>query len=346
MPFPEFTTGRKKVLFFSRGRGRGHARPDVEIVRTLAAARPDVEAHLVSYGTGAETIMEAGLPVIDIDMPDGGPTAEISVAAGRLIRWLDPDLVVSHEEFAAAPAAAVFEKPCVFITDFFTDPEMYSMHALQFADEILFVGRPGKFEEPDWVRGKVRYLGPLAPPSSYGPGSRCRAREELGLDSTAFILGVFPGSWTEYASEFSTAVLTAFDAIEISPKGLVWIAGPTLEDVAARTAGRASCLVFRSYPEMSQAMSACDVGITRANRVSTFELVNCGVPVIAITWGLNPADDRAIDDAPGVTLVRGEELAGGRLAKIIRNAEPPGSGIVFGTFADCAAAIARRLPPG
>jgi hypothetical protein len=344
VPFPEFTTGRKKILFFSRGRGRGHARPDVEIVRALAVARPDIETRLVSYGTGAETIVEAGLPVIDIEMADMGPTAEISVAAGRLIRWLDPDLVVSHEEFAAAPAAAVFEKACVFITDFFTDPELYSMHALHFADEILFVGRPGRFEEPEWVRGKVRYLGPLAARPAYGPAGRRRAREELGIDPAAFVLGVFPGSWTDYQAEFSAAVLRAFDALDIAPKALVWIAGPTFDDVAARTAGRAACLVFRAYSEMSRAMSACDVGVTRANRVSTLELVNCGVPAVAVTWGLNPADDRAIGDTPGVTLVRGEDLPDGRLAGLVRNAEPPDSGIRFATFADCAAAIARRLP--
>src|SRR3954462_3562579 len=109
MAFPEFDPEKRKILFFSRGRGRGHARPDVEIVRELQAMRPDVETRFVSYRPRAETILELGFAVMDLDMAEGGATAEISVAAGRLIRWLDPDLIVSHEEFAAAPAAKIFD---------------------------------------------------------------------------------------------------------------------------------------------------------------------------------------------------------------------------------------------
>src|SRR5712691_3677218 len=98
MPFPEFEREKKKVLFFSRGRGRGHAIPDVEIIRALGAVRPDAEVRIVSYGTGCATFTDLGFPVVDLGLPDTSPIAETSVLAGRLIGWLNPDLVVSHEE--------------------------------------------------------------------------------------------------------------------------------------------------------------------------------------------------------------------------------------------------------
>jgi UDP-N-acetylglucosamine:LPS N-acetylglucosamine transferase len=315
----------------------------VEIARELLAMRPDVEIRFVSYGTGAETIVENGFPVIDLDLADAGGAAEVTVAAGRLIRWLDPDLVVSHEEFAAAPAAKIFEKRCVFVTDFFAEPELYSMHAIHFCDEILFVGREGVFEEPEWLNGRVRYLGPLDRPSAYGADGRARARGEFGIEPGAFVLGVFPGSWVERSEEFCDAVIDAYDGLP-EPKALIWIAGREFDSIVERLDGRSACLVFRQYDNMDRAMSACSVSITRGSRGSTLELVNRGVPAIAVSWRLNPADDQAIEGLPGVRIVPGVDLLKGRLAEAVRDARPPDRPLAFSSFAECAAAIATHLP--
>ena len=43
------------TLFFSRGRGRGHAIPDLEIVRELAQITDAITVQFVSYATGAAT---------------------------------------------------------------------------------------------------------------------------------------------------------------------------------------------------------------------------------------------------------------------------------------------------
>src|SRR6187399_2767643 len=107
MAFPEFEAGKKRILFFSRGRGRGHAIQDIGIVRALEAMRPDLEVRFVSYGTGAETFRAFDISLIDLDLPDYGGVVDTSVLAGKLIGWLQPDLVVSHEEFPAIPAAKI-----------------------------------------------------------------------------------------------------------------------------------------------------------------------------------------------------------------------------------------------
>ena len=343
MPFPEFAQDQTRLLFFSRGRGRGHAKPDVAIARELLAMRPDVEVRFVSYGTGAETILDGGFPVVDLDLTDAGGAAEVTVAAGRLIRWLNPDLVVSHEEFAVAPVAKIFEKRCVFVTDFFSDPELYSMHAIHFCDEVLFVGRKGVFEEPEWLSGRVLYLGPLDRPSAYGADGRARARSELGIDPDAFVLGVFPGSWVERGDEFCAAVIDAYDGLP-EPKALIWIAGQQFDSVVERLGGRSACRVFRQYDDIDRAMSACAVGITRGSRGSTLELVNRGVPAIVVSWGLNPADDQAVEGLPGVRIVPGFDLPNGSLPEAIRDARPPERPLAFASFMECAAAIAAHLP--
>src|SRR5271156_2508565 len=107
MAFPEFQSEKKKILFFSRGRGRGHAIPDREIIRSLSTLREDIEVRIVSYGAGAATFEQLGMQLIDLKLPEAGSIADMSVLAGKLIGWLNPDLVVSHEEFAALPAAKI-----------------------------------------------------------------------------------------------------------------------------------------------------------------------------------------------------------------------------------------------
>src|SRR5688572_19521101 len=178
MPFPEFDPGKSKILFFSRGRGRGHAIPDIEIVRELARLRNDVEVRFVSYATGARTIEELGFPLIDLGLSETNGTAETTVLAGKMIGWLEPDLVVAHEEFAAMPAAKIFDKPTVMILDFFTGAEMYSMQSLRFADHVLFTDRRGLHVEPPSVRGRVRYMGPVQRSFEYTRRDRLRARRE------------------------------------------------------------------------------------------------------------------------------------------------------------------------
>ena len=161
----------------------------------------------------------------------------MSVIAGKLVGWLNPDLVVAHEEFPVMPAAKIFDKPAIFITDWFTDLEMYSMNALKFADEILFTGRQEVFDEPPWLQNKVRYVGPVLRDFRYTRADRQRARNETGLASDAFVLSVFPGSWVEAEAPILEVVTAAFDRLGISQRKLIWLAGGDHELIQTRLAG-------------------------------------------------------------------------------------------------------------
>jgi hypothetical protein len=126
------------ILFFSRGRGRGHALADIEIAHAIQARSPETDVRFVSYATGAETFAAHGVSHIDLGLPERNPINETIVLAGKLIGGLNPDIVLAHEEFMALPAAKIFDKPTVLITDWFAESEKFAMGSLRLADRILF----------------------------------------------------------------------------------------------------------------------------------------------------------------------------------------------------------------
>ncbi len=325
MAFPEFDSGKRKILFFSRGRGRGHAIPDIQLVKELQEGREDIQVRFASYGTGARTIEEHGQPLIDLDLPDLNGISETTVLAGKLIGWLDPDLVVAHEEFPALPAAKIFDKPTVLITDWFTAPERYSMLSLQFADEILFIDEPGIFEEPAWVQGKVRYVAPILRPFAYTRDDRARAREELAIPGDATVIAVLPGSWTEEKAPIHDLVMPAYDQLDAAEKRLIWVAGQDHEALRKQTGGRAGVRIIESDWTIERLMVASDLAITKATRKTARELDFLGIPSIAISHGNNPIDEKRVGLFPLCQMVRAEEttpeLLAGRISEAL--AAPP-----------------------
>jgi UDP-N-acetylglucosamine:LPS N-acetylglucosamine transferase len=291
MSFPEFDRGKIKVLFFSRGRGRGHAMPDIRIAKELEQIRPDIQIRFVSYGTGACTIQEFGYPLIDLGLQDANGTAETTVLAGKLIGFLQPDLVVAHEEFAALPAAKIFSKPTVMITDFFTDPTLYSMQSLWFADHILFTDRRGVYPEPASAAGRTRYLGPVPPAFEFSRRQRRRARGELGLSDAATVVSVMPGSWTEAAAPIVDLVLPAFNALRTPDKHLIWLAGQDYQLISARVNGRQDVTVLETDWKIDRLMVASDIVITKANRRTVVELAILGIRTLSIGYGLKVIDE-------------------------------------------------------
>jgi UDP-N-acetylglucosamine:LPS N-acetylglucosamine transferase len=308
MPFPEFAAGKRKILYFSRGRGRGHAIPDIEIAHELLALRPDADLRFVSYGLGGETLSAAGFSLIDVGLPDISPIAEMTVIAGRLIGWLRPDLVVAHEEFPVPPVAKVFDKPVVFITDYFTDPELYSMAALKFADEILFTGRAGIYAEPPWIGQKVRYVGPVLRKFAYRREDRLRARADLAISADAFVLSVFPGNWSESEAPAAELIAAAFDQLRRASKRLVWVDGRDVGSIASQLGNRQDVMVLSFYPDVDRIMCASDVVVTKSNRITAMELDHLRIPSIALSYELNLPDDQAIEALESVERLAAKDL--------------------------------------
>ncbi len=319
--FPQFDPGKRKLLFFTRGRGRGHAIPDLEIWRELdRLCEGRAQVRFVSYGTGARTLEAFGHPVIDLELPDEGSITAITVMAGKLVGWLGPDLVVSHEEFPAIPAAKIFEKPTVAILDFFTAPEALSMHSLRHADRVIFTDYAGMYPEPPFLRGRVDYVGPVLRRFAYARRDRGKARRELGIAADAFVVAVLPGSWTERVAPIADLVLNAFTRLRPQPKHLIWVAGADRAALAQRTAAAGNITVIEKDWRIDRLMVAADVAITKANRITLIELAQLGTPSLSLSHGLNPMDEhRAAQIASNHTLaVPGLTVA--KLAKALLDA--------------------------
>ena len=153
-------TSRTRILFFSRGRGRGHALRDLMIAEHLSH-QASVDVQFVSYGTGASALRAAGRVIYDLKFPDDNPFIETIVSATRLAYEQRPDLIIAHEEFAALIAARSANIPALFVTDWFLDPSHMFMKSLELANEILFLEDKGLFTEPPALCGKVHYFGPI-----------------------------------------------------------------------------------------------------------------------------------------------------------------------------------------
>jgi UDP-N-acetylglucosamine:LPS N-acetylglucosamine transferase len=280
------------LLFFSRGRGRGHAIPDMAIVDALSDIAPQTRVVFASYGTGARTIAERGYPVIDMELSEATPYLQVLVRAGELMTSTHPRLVVSHEEFAALPAAKVRHLPTAFLIDFFGPPESLWMQSLDFADRIVFIERQGIFQEPPRVKGKVVYVGPVVRPMAFSRGDRANAREQLDLPSDANVLSVIPGSWAnEERSPIHDLVVPAFEALPLPNKKLVWVAGTDYRTLSSRLRRLADVRVLESCWPIEKLMVASNLVITKANRGTTLELEFLGVRSISLSHGLNPIDE-------------------------------------------------------
>ena len=318
-----FEPGRKKILFFTRGRGRGHAIPDIAIVRELEQLRPDIQVRFVSYGTGAVTFAAHGIPCIDLQLPDQNSIAATTVLAGRVIAALSPDMVVAHEEFSAMPVAKIFGLPTVMITDFFTGPGMLSMESLWYADRVLFLARRGFHVEPPSVRGKVKYLGPALRPFTYRRRDRRRARAELGLAADGAVITVLPGSWTEAMAPAYEAVVTAFDRLKQPSKHLVWLAG-TDEHLLKKlvSARRNDISVLGTDWQIDRLMVASDLVITKANRMTVIELASLGIRTLSLSYGLNPVDEQCVAGLEANETIAIGDLTAGRLRQALARPEP------------------------
>jgi UDP-N-acetylglucosamine:LPS N-acetylglucosamine transferase len=284
-----------KILFFSRGRGRGHAIPDLAIANALRPLIAGAHVQFASYARGAATLAEHGEDVIDLGLPEDNPYLETLIRVQRAILQQRPEVVISHEEFAVLPAARAFGLPTAMIVDFFMSGKSLWMDSLEYADEVVFIEREGLFPEPPAVKGRVRYVGPVVREMSVTRADLDAMRAELNLPAASIVVSVMPGSWaTEQRAPIVDLVVPAFESLPMPGKHLVWVAGDDYETLRARFGRHASMTVLKSCWPIERLMVASDVVITKANRGTTIDLASLGVPSISLSFGLNPIDETII----------------------------------------------------
>jgi UDP-N-acetylglucosamine:LPS N-acetylglucosamine transferase len=301
---------KKRILFFSRGKGYGHAVPDMAIANRLCEIDPAIDVTFASYASGALSFRRANLKFIDLGLPESNPLWDTAVAAGRLLTIEKPDLVISHEEFAVGPASRIMGHRSVFITEWFAGQENFRMRALEFYDEIILIERRGTFEEPAYLQNMIYEAGPIIRPFRLHKEDGLIFRTRLGIPEDAILISVFQGGWaTESRQPIFALVHAAFRALPIPNKHLVWMAGDDAISIRTLASDAPDITVCGYDPDIEQVMVSTDIAITKANRTTVRELCSLGIPIIALTHRKNRIDDALLPtfdrvcllDANGVT---------------------------------------------
>jgi len=296
-----FAAGGADVLFFSRGRGRGHAIPDMALATELRRLIPGVKIGFVSYGTGAETLRDNGYKVTDLGIGEDSPLLETIIQCTRALGRLRPSLVVAHEEFGALPAGEVFRLPTLFVTDWFSDPNSLFMLALKYAKEVIFIQERGIFTEPPYLKDKVHYVGPVVRQFEYQKSDAPRARNELGIQTDSKVIVYLPGSFTEAQAPLTELLVAAFDRLACNSKHLICIAGRDYEVVSQRFLCRKDITVRKEDWQLDRLIVASNLAITKGTRTTLQELYTLGIPSISISYGLNWIDDVLANRIPSNT---------------------------------------------
>src|SRR5579871_3276018 len=226
-----------KVLFFSRGRGYGHAIPDLAIAEELATLASDIDIHFASYCTGAQVFRTYERPVINLELPENNTFLATLNRATKAIKDVQPDIVVAHEEFAALYAAHSLGLHSIYISAWLPPPGGIAAESLAYCNSIIVIGNPGLFPLPVSVRVQPRYVGPILRKMKYSVADRTRVRTETGIAEDERVTLVVPGGGSnEQQTPILDLVLSAFFALNKNPKRLYWLSAKESDSIRAKTA--------------------------------------------------------------------------------------------------------------
>lgn len=296
--------------------------PDMAIADELVGLMPGLAIEFVSYAAGAEVYRAHGRAVHDLRAVDMPPFLDITVKLTRLIGFMDrqPQLIVAHEEYPALVAAQIVGIPCVFITDFFLDPNTMAMDALKFAAEVIFVGERGMFTEPPFLSGKIQYVGRPVRRFNYSCKDRGRARQELGISEESLVVLIQPGAWDEARVPIAQLMMDAWKRITVVPKRLIWLAGRDVDALASQFADERDVLFLREDWQIDRLMAASNVLITKANRVTVFEAAAMGLSSVSISTMANWPDDVAVSNVKSNVCLSADGLTSETLSGVVEKA--------------------------
>jgi len=320
----EHTQDRPHIVFFSRGKGRGHAVPDAAIAEELLAREPDAKLTFVSYSVGAATLREFGWDVVDLDLPEDNLLWDAALRIFKVLAGTRPTLVVSHEEFSVVPLAKAFGIPVVFLTDWFPSQQDPRMQGLKFADQVVFMDDPGYYDEPEYVKGKTVYVGVVLRKLMLDQADAPQFRSRYGVSPDATLISVAPGGaqfHSEARAPLFDLVLKAFGRLDLPAKRLLWIAsGQDYDGLSKRSQAHPEVKVIRPHSDFTSMLLASDLVITKGNRTPLFECQTLGIPTISLSFGLNSVDDYRVTRIPTNTALRARGIDESVLASYISKA--------------------------
>lgn len=293
-PSSDLSDGRIRnvdIAFFSRGRGKGHAMPDLAILQHLRKLLPRISVTFVSYAVGADVLRTADEDVVDIGLAEMAPFFDTLTGCAAALRNIQARLAICHEEPSAVVAAKIFGIPSIYLSHWFSPGEHPLSDALKDADSAILMENQGLFAEPKQVRGRVTYVGPVLRHLRYRQSDRMSVRAQLGLNVDDKLVLVLPGSPPEDATPIGDLVIGALCEIANSHMHVIWITGRNIPPIACSNYGPVQIKFLEHEGQLDRLMVAADLAITKGTYNIGRELVALGVPSISLSHGYNPIDD-------------------------------------------------------
>lgn len=280
------------LLFFSRGRGHGHAITDLALADELVTLAPDIVCHFASYSTGAAAYSARGRECHDLGLPEDPSFTQILIAITHHLRDLKPAVVIAHEEFAAVLACHLMGIPCAFISTWLPPGGNLWAETLAYANSIIILEEEGIFPVPLNCDEDIMYTGPVVRRMKYVRSDRGVVRSELGIEPGAPCWTVATGGWaTEAKAPIAGLILEAFQLLPCADKYLFWlsnVAGTPLEKILSRY-NEARVVSFTD--DIEKYFVASDVVITKGTHGISCELASLGIPSISLSYKNNPIDE-------------------------------------------------------
>jgi len=318
------TDSTYSVLFFSRGKGRGHAIPDSSVARILMKMRPDISIQFVSYSLGASTLREQGWPVVDLGLPEDNPLWETTRLIVQLFRQGKPQFVISHEEPCVLPVSKAFGVRAVYLTDWLPKLDSTQMEAICFAESVIFLDDPGYYDVPEALKGNIDYVGPLLQPMNEQRYDKLSARIALGFSADEKLILGLPGGAIQHSetrAPIFDLVQNAFEMLPLYGKRLIWVVGdPDYAPLCQKAAAFPNILIRKPHMGSLATMQAADVIVTKANRITVLESEALGIPSISISHGNNRIDDYRVGRIRSNTAFRARALDVATLSASFLNA--------------------------
>ncbi|HEY0305257.1 MAG TPA: undecaprenyldiphospho-muramoylpentapeptide beta-N-acetylglucosaminyltransferase [Longimicrobiales bacterium] len=328
-----------RVLFAGGGTG-GHLYPAIALAEALQRDHANVDVHFVGAlrGVEARVLPNEGKPHTLLPFQPLRRSriwenwqlvpAMMRSANGlrRLFHEFKPELVVGTGGYASAPACmwALMHRIPVAVQEQNSHPGLTTRTLSRWASQI-HLGfpearryiKPGKHTE-------VTSLGnPIRPPDH--TIDRATARATFGLQPDSVVVLVVGGSQGSRA--INEALLSAIAQASNRQGGhaprleVLWATGPThIESINSRLPESVKPWVktVGYITNMTHALAAASVAISRAGAMGTAELLAWGIPMVLIPLPTAAADHqthnaRAIAEAGAATMLVERELTPERL---------------------------------
>ncbi|HET9438956.1 MAG TPA: undecaprenyldiphospho-muramoylpentapeptide beta-N-acetylglucosaminyltransferase [Longimicrobiales bacterium] len=328
-----------RVLFAGGGTG-GHLYPAIALAEALQRDHVGIDVHFVGAQRGVEArvLPNEGKPHTLLPFQPLRRSqvwqnwqlvpAMVRSANGlrRLFKEFKPELVVGTGGYASAPACmwALLHKIPVAVQEQNSHPGLTTRTLSRWARQVhLGFPEARRYIKPGKLTEVTALGNPIRPPDP--TIDRPAARAAFGLKNDTVVVLVVGGSQGSRA--INEALLGAIALAPQHPDApaprleILWATGPThIESINARLPENAKAWVktVGYITNMSAALVAASVAISRAGAMGTAELLAWGVPMVLIPLPTAAADHqtynaRALAEAGAAHMLVERELTGERL---------------------------------